>query len=114
MSFKMSNVGYEESRRVVDEIISKQDIETISTTATSNAYIATTHLLCSENYTVTLPNAEPGTIKVMTLTEVGEASVTISYVNGWGNPSTINMAYEGELVIFYASSKGWHTRTFLD
>ena len=114
MSFKMSNVVHEESRRVVDEIISKQGIETISATATLDPYIATTQLVSSTNYTVTLPNAEPGTIKVITLIEVGEATVTIAYMNGWGNASTVNMSYEGELGIFYATSKGWHTRTFLD
>jgi hypothetical protein len=114
MSFKVSNVVSEESRRVVDETISSDSIERMSGAGAVDPYVATTQLTCNTSYTVTLANAEPGTIKIITLVSVGEATATISYVNGWGDPNTYNMGYEGELIIFYATSKGWHTRTFLD
>lgn len=113
MFFKVSNTNYEESRRVVDDTISDKLSETITTTATLDPYIATSKLQIG-TYTVTLPNAEPGTIKIVTLLESGEATVTISYNDGWGNPNTYNMSYRGELIIFYATAVGWHTRTFLD
>jgi hypothetical protein len=99
---------------VVDETLAADSIEHRSSAGTLDPYVATTQLTCNTNYTVTLANAEPGTIKIVTLISVGEASVTISYVNGFGSPNTYNMAYEGELIIFYATSRGWHTRTFLD
>lgn len=114
MSFKVSNVVNEESKRVVDESSSSNLIEQISATATSDPYVDTTHLTCNSNFTVTLPNATPGTIKIITLIAVGEGTVTVTYTNGWGDNNTYSMSFEGELVIFYATSKGWHTRTFLD
>jgi hypothetical protein len=115
MIFKVSNVVYEESRRVVDETVSSAMIESISATATVDPYIATTQLDSSNaSFTVTLPNAEPGTIKIITLIAASETTVTIQYKSGWGGDNTYNMSYEGELIIFYATSKGWHTRTFLD
>jgi len=116
MSFKVSNVRFEESRRVVDEVLSSKAIERITAAATSDPYIATTQLTAlSSSYAVTLPNAEPGTIKIMTLVDAGETNVTINYNNGFsGNSQTLSFGYVGELVIFYASINGWHTRTFLD
>lgn len=114
MSFKVSNVVNEESKRVVEESSSSNLIERISSTATSDPYVDTTHLTCNSNFTVTLPNATPGTIKIMTLIAVTGATVSITYINGWGENNTFSMSYEGELIIFYATSKGWHTRTFLD
>jgi hypothetical protein len=114
MSFKVSNVVNEESKRLVEESTSSNLIEQISSTATSDPYVATTHLTCNSNFTVTLPNATPGTIKIMTLIAVTGATVLITYTSGWGDNDTYNMSYEGELIIFYATSKGWHTRTFLD
>jgi len=113
MSFKVSNINYEESRRVVDESISQKRVERITTTATLDPYVATSELEIG-TYTVTLPIAEPGTVKIVTLLESGEATVTVSYTDGWGNPNTYNMSYRGELIIFYATVLGWHTRTFLD
>jgi hypothetical protein len=115
MSFKVSNVRFEESRRVVDEVLSSKSIERITAAATSNAYIATTQLTAlSSSYAVTLPNAEPGTIKIMTLVDAGETSVTVNYNEGYdGNADSVNFGREGDLVIFYASIRGWHTRTFI-
>jgi hypothetical protein len=113
MFFKVSNTNYEESRRVVDDTISDKLSETITTTATLDPYIATSKLQIG-TYTVTLPNAEPGTIKIVTLLESGEATVTISYTDGFGDPSTRNMSSRGQLIIFYATSVGWHARTYLD
>ena len=116
MSFKLSNVRFEESRRVVDEELSSKLIETITATATSDPYIATTQIFSnSTSYTITLPNAEAGTIKVMTFMSSAETSVTINYNNGFsGDSRSVTFGYVGELVIFYASANGWHTRTFLD
>ena len=115
MSFKVSNIRFEESRRVVDEELSSKAIETISAATTSDPYIATTQIFSTSTYTITLPNAEPGTIKVMTFMTSDETSVTVNYNNGFsGNSSSVTFGYVGELVIFYASANGWHTRTFLD
>jgi hypothetical protein len=116
MSFKLSNVRFEESRRVVEDELSSKAIELITAAATSNPYIATTQITAlSSSYSITLPNAEPGTIKIMTIVDVGETNVTINYNNGFsGNSQTLSFGYVGELVIFYASIRGWHLRTFLD
>ena len=112
MIFKLSNVRFEESRRVVDE---KLLIEKITAASTSNPYIPTTQITASSSYSVTLPNAEPGTIKVMTFTTSSETNVTINYKSGFsGNQTTSTFGYDGELIIFYASVNGWHIRTFLD
>ena len=114
MSFKLSNVRFEESRRVVDEKIL---IEKITAASTSNPYIPTTQITAnpSSSYSVTLPNAEPGTIKVMTFATSSETNVTINYNSGFsGNQTTSTFGYDGELIIFYASVNGWHIRTFLD
>jgi hypothetical protein len=115
MSFKVSNVRFEESRRVVDEVLSSKAIELITSAATSNPYIATTQITAlSSSYSITLPNAEPGTIKIMTLVDSGETNVTINYNEGYdGNADTVNLGREGDLVIFYASIRGWHTRIFI-
>lgn len=113
MSFKVSNINYEESRRVVDESISQKLVERITTTATLDPYVATSELEIG-TYTVTLPNAEPGTIKIVTLLQGGEDNITVSYTNGWGEPNFYSMSHRGELIIFYATVVGWHTRTFLD
>ena len=116
MSFKVSNVRFEESRRVVDEVLSSKAIEQITAAATSDPYIATTQITAlSSSYAVTLPNAEPGTIKIMTFVDAGETNVTINYNNGYnGNSDSQTLGTVGDLVIFYASIRGWHTRTFID
>ena len=115
MSFKVSNIRFEESRRVVDEKLSSQAIEQITAAATSNAYIATTQISApTTSYSITLPNAEPGTIKIMTLVSGGETNVTVNYNEGYdGNSDSRIFAREGDLVIFYASIRGWHTRNFI-
>lgn len=116
MSFKVSNVRFEESRRVVDEVLSSKAIEQITAAATSNAYIPTTQITANiTSYTITLPNAEPGTIKVMTLVSVGEANVTVNFNNGYnGDSDSETLGTVGDLVIFYANTRGWHTRTFIN
>jgi len=115
MSFKVSNVRFEESRRVFDEESSSKLVEEIRAAATSDPYKATTKIFANTSYSITLPNARPGTIKVMTLVADGETNVVVNYNNGFsGNSSSVTFGYLGELVIFYASARGWHTRTFLD
>jgi hypothetical protein len=101
---------------VVEDELSSRTIEHITEAASCDPYKATTQLSAdSSSYTVTLPNAEPGTIKIITLVSQGEANVTVNYNNGYsGDSSSVTINYVGELVIFYASARGWHTRTFID
>lgn len=116
MSFKVSNIRFEESRRVVEDELSSRLIEQITAAATSDPYIPTTQVSAdSTSFAITLPDAEPGTIKIITLVSQGEANVTVNYNNGYnGDSDSVTIYYVGELVIFYASSRGWHTRTFID
>lgn len=114
MSFKLSNIHFEESRRAADRELSSKLIEEIRAAATSDPYVATTQIFANTSYSITLPNAEPGTIKIMTLVSAGETSVTVNFTDGFGNADSNTFSVLGELIIFYASSRGWHTRTFLD
>ena len=115
MSFKVSNIRFEESRRVVDEELSSKLIEEIRAAATSDPYMATTQIFANTSYSITLPDAEPGTIKIMTCVTAGETNVIVNYNDGFsGDTTSVTFSYVGELVIFYASARGWHTRTFLD
>lgn len=112
MSFKLSNISFEQSRRIVKETIMKNDIEYINSTATSNPYISATEA-SGGTYTITLPNAITGTQKIITLVDNG--TVTISYNSGYsGTNSTYTLGTRGDSIIFWANFHGWHTRTFID
>jgi hypothetical protein len=114
MSFKVSNVRFEESRRVFDEESSSKLVEEIRAAATSDPYKATTKIFANTSYSITLPNARPGTIKVMTLVADGETNVIVNYNNGYsGNATSVTFSYLGDLVIFYASARGWHMNNYI-
>jgi hypothetical protein len=112
MSFKLSNIRFEESRRVVENELSSNSIERITAAATSDPYIPMTQVYADTvSYTIILPNAEPGTKKIFTLVSQGETDVTIEYTDAYNiediDSATLNNV--GDLVVFYATVEGWHT-----
>jgi hypothetical protein len=116
MSFKVSSIRFEESRRVVEDELSSNTIERITASATSDPYIPMTQVSADTvSYTITLPNAEPGTKKIFTLISQGETTVTIEYNDPYNveNTDTFTFSRVGDLIIFYATVAGWH-RTYYD
>lgn len=115
MTFKLNNTRNEDSRRIAEDEIASSSIEVITTAATLNPYVPTTQLIAnSSSYSLTLPNAEPGTIKIITIISNAETYVTVNYKGGYDNDDRSNtFSRVGDLVIYYASTNGWHTRTFI-
>jgi hypothetical protein len=115
MSFKVSNIHYEESRRVVEDELSSKTIERITAAATTDPYIPITQISADTvSYTIILPTAEAGTEKVMTLVSAGETNVTIQYNNAYDDDNTdsVSMGSVGDLIVFYATLRGWHYRYY--
>jgi hypothetical protein len=115
MSFKVSNIHFEESRRVVEDELSSNSIERITSASTCDPYVPITQVYAdSVSYTITLPNAEAGTEKVITLVSQGETSVTISYNNAYDNNNldSVTMSSVGDLIVFFATLQGWHYRYY--
>lgn len=110
MSFKLSNVRDEESQRIFEKNLSSQSIEIITSTATSNPSIPTTQVYADTvDYTITLPNGEPGKIKCFSMVSSAERTVTIAFNQPYsGSPRTVNTSSPGDFILFYATPYGWH------
>ena len=115
MSFKISNVSFEQSIRSTYSAIEKKPVENVSTNATLNPYIDTT-LAVGGNYQLILPDATPGTQKIITMvSNPGENIIAINFHNGYnGNTQTHNLYTVNDMIIFYATSVGWQLRTYID
>jgi hypothetical protein len=104
MSFKISNI-------ILDKInVSTEDlVEVISATATLDPSKPTTKLIATSNYDVYLPNGKIGQQKIIT-TVGGNSSVTVHFNSGYrdSGTNTITLTDEGDMVVFWASIKGWH------
>jgi hypothetical protein len=104
MSFKLSNI-------IIDKITnSTQDlVEVVSEAATLDPRIPTTKLISTSSFEVYLPNGKIGQQKIIT-TVGGNSNITIRFNEGYrnGGPDAITLFNEGDMVIFWASIKGWH------
>jgi hypothetical protein len=109
MSFKLSNIIHDEINKTTSN-----KVEVVSETTTLNPAIPTTKIILASNYDVYLPNGKVGQQKIITA-DSGNGSVTINYHNGLrnGGPSSITLYDTGDLVVFWASSLGWHYRSFI-
>ena len=113
MSFKLSNTSFEQSKRIIDITLATSSVEHFSSTGTCNPYIPTTEVV-GGIYTITLPTANPGTQKIITLTQGTSQSVTIAYNNAWnGEPNSQNLYDTGDTVVCYATSSGWHMNRYI-
>ena len=104
MSFKISNT-------ILDKIqISTKDlVEVISATATLDPSKPTTKVIATSSFDVYLPNGKIGQQKIIT-TVGGNGNITVHFNSGYRNSGedTITLYDEGDMIIFWASIKGWH------
>jgi hypothetical protein len=105
MSFKITNSLIQEANR--ESVLYHAKIENVSAAATLNPSIPVTKVNLGTAYTLTLPNGEVGEQKVITGVS-GSANVAVSFNDGWGNAQTRTLYNTGDLLIFYATSLGWH------
>jgi len=118
MSFKLSNNVFDQSVRAEKTKIRYR--ERITGTGTLNPYIPTTEVVTPNNeqgtYIVTLPNALPGTTKIVTVVQNNGSTVTIEYNSGYGGGGSndITLGTSGDTIIFWASNFGWHYRSYID
>lgn len=104
MNFKISNIIDDKISKIADQV------EVISGAATLVPSIPITKLISTtSSYEVYLPNGNIGQQKIVT-TVGGNANVTIRFNSGYRNSGedTITMYDEGDLIVFWASIKGWH------
>ena len=105
MSFKISNSLVEEADRKAQ--LNHATVETVSSAMTLNPDIHITKVNLGTSYTVILPNGEVGQQKYIHAVS-GSANVIVSFTNGWGSAQTRTLYDTGDLLIFYATVRGWH------
>jgi hypothetical protein len=115
MSFKLSKISIEETRREIRQTIGT--IEVVTGTATLDPYIPITQVIANTvSYTVTLPNAEPGTRKVIVFVSQGETNVTVEYNDPYNieDTDTQELSNVGDVLVFYATPQGWQNTGYYD